>query len=120
MLKKENRLKKNKHFNFIYKNGQYVTSDALTLVYIKTKFRTYKVGFSVNNKIGKANDRNRIKRRLRESFKSLIPVVDRRYNYIFIAKPEIATYDFAEIKNCMVKLIKKANLLNEKSNKTDS
>lgn len=120
MLKKENRLKKNKHFNFIYKKGSYESSDKLTLVYIKSKFRTYKVGFSVNNKVGKATKRNKIKRRMRESFKQLIPMVDRRYNYIFVAKPELVECSFDEIKSNMIKLLKKANLLNEKSNNADS
>ena len=72
MLKKQNRLKKNKHFNYIYKHGKVSKNQNLVLVYAKTKIKPFKVGFSVNNKYGKAHDRNLIKRRLREIVKSLI------------------------------------------------
>ena len=66
MIKRENRLKKNKHFNYIYKNGTSIKLGVLSLVYTKTKFKPFKVGFSVNNKIGKAVVRNKVKRRLKE------------------------------------------------------
>ena len=71
MLKKENRLKKNRHFKYIYKHGETKVLNKLSLVYIKTKFKTYKVGFSVSKKVGKSVVRNKIKRRLRECFLSL-------------------------------------------------
>lgn len=113
MIKRENRLKKNKHFNYIYKNGTSLKLGVLTLVYTKTKFKPFKVGFSVNNKIGNAVVRNKVKRRLRESFNQLSNLVDRRYNYIFIAKDGITEKDFFEIKNNMLNIVKKAGLLNE-------
>ena len=72
MLKKENRLKKNKHFNYIYKKGNTEFEKHINLCFLKTKFKPFKVGFSVSNKIGKSNVRNKVKRRLRESFKILI------------------------------------------------
>lgn len=116
MIKRENRLKKNKHFNYIYKNGTSVKLGILCLVYTKTKFKPFKVGFSVNNKIGKAVVRNKVKRRLRESFNQIVSLIDRRYNYIFVAKEGIVEKNFIEIKTNMLNLIKKAGLLNENNN----
>ena len=87
MLQKENRLTKRKAFGYIYKNGEYKSSNNLTLMYTPTKLKTFKVGFSVSKKIGKAYIRNRIKRQLREAFKSYINVINNRYNYIVVAKP---------------------------------
>lgn len=113
MLKRENRLKKNKHFNYIYKKGQSVSLDDMTVVYIKAKVKPFKVGFSVSNKVGKAVVRNKIKRRMRESFAQIMPLVDRRYNYIFVAKPSIADKTFMDIKNNMLLVLKKAGMLNE-------
>lgn len=113
MLKRENRLKKNKHFNYIYKHGKSVGSKELTLVYVKAKVKPFKVGFSVSNKVGKAVVRNKIKRRMREAFASFIPLVDRRFNYIFVAKPAVANLNYADIKTAMLSLIKKAGLVNE-------
>ena len=65
MIKRENRLKKNKHFNYIYKHGCAVRGNKLNLIHIKTKFKTFKVGFSVSSKVGKAVVRNKVKRRLK-------------------------------------------------------
>ena len=113
MLKKENRLKKNKHFNFIYKHGQGLKQGFLSLVFIKAKVRPFKVGFSVSTKIGKAVVRNKIKRRMREAFGQIVKDVDRRYNYIFVARDGIQEANFDEIKTNIVKIVKKAGLWNE-------
>ena len=107
MIKRENRLKKNKHFNYIYKHGASVKSGSVVLVFIKFKVKPYKVGFSVSNKIGKSVVRNKVKRRMREAFKQLAGQVDKRYNYIFIAR------DGIQIKGNMLYVIKKAGLINE-------
>lgn len=119
MLKRENRLKKNKHFNYIYKKGQGVSLGCMSVVYIKAKVKPFKVGFSVSNKVGKAVVRNKAKRRMREAFAQILPQVDRRYNYIFVAKTSIAEKDFLEIKNNMLALLKKTGLINENSEKNN-
>lgn len=116
MIKRENRLKKNKHFNYIYKHGTSVRKDFVALVYTKLKIKPFKVGFSVSNKIGKSVVRNKVKRRMREAFKQIIGLVDRRYNYIFVAKDGITNKTFLEIKECMLSAVKKAGLLNEQNN----
>lgn len=116
MLKKENRLKKNKHFNYIYKKGQGLKLGCISLVYIKAKVKPFKVGFSVSNKIGKATVRNKVKRRMRESFAQIIPMIDRRYNYIFVAKDGIQNLSFEQIKDNIINIVKKAGLWNENDN----
>ena len=113
MLKKENRLKKNKHFNYIYKNGKSLSQGVLGLVFIKLKIKPFKVGFSVSNKIGKSVVRNKVKRRMREAFKQIIPILDKRYNYIFVAKTGIVEKSFDQIKSNMLSLVQKAGLVNE-------
>ena len=116
MSKRENRLKKNKHFNYIYKHGSVCREDFISLVYIKAKIKPFKVGFSVNNKIGKSVVRNKIKRRMREAFAQMVNMVDKRYNYIFVAKEGISEKDFFEIKNKMIDVVKRAGLINAENN----
>ena len=113
MIKKENRLKKNKHFNYIYKHGTGVSTKYVTVVYIKAKVKPFKVGFSVSNKIGKSVVRNKVKRRMRASFNELYPLVDRRYNYIFVAREGIENLEYEDIKHEMLSAVKKAGLVNE-------
>jgi len=113
MLSKENRLKKNKHFNYIYKHGEGIRVGDVSIVYVKAKIKFFKVGFSVSSKVGKAVVRNLVKRRMREAFKELLPIIDRRYNYIFVAKEGLAFKDYNQIKQNMLAAIKKAGLYNE-------
>lgn len=114
-MKSENRLKKRKHFNYIYKNGESKFSSLLQMVFIKNKFKPYKIGFSVNKKIGKSVVRNKVKRRLREGVSFFSKNINQNYNYIFVAKKGIEEKNFEEIKEEIKKLLIKANLYDEKS-----
>lgn len=115
MIKRENRLKKNKHFSYIYKHGTRVSSQLVSLVYIKLKIKPFKVGFSVSNKIGKSVVRSRVKRQMSEAFRSLFPLVDKRFNYVFIAKEGISEKTFNQIKEMISQCIQKAGLFNEQN-----
>ncbi len=112
MLKKENRLKKNKQFNYIYKKGNTEFEKHINLCFLKTKFKPFKVGFSVSNKIGKSNVRNKVKRRLRESFKILMADCKDDFNLIFVAKCGIENLTFKEICLEMKRLLEKAKIIN--------
>ena len=57
--------------------------------------------------------RNKVKRRLRQSFICLQNQVNKKYNYIFVAREGIENMSFLEIKENMKNLIKKCELLNE-------
>lgn len=110
MIKKENRLKKNKHFKYIYNKGTSKALNSIAICFAPTKIKPFKVGFSVSKKIGKSNVRNKIKRRLRESFCSLINNFNTGYNYIFVARNGIENMTYLEIKQNMADLLKKCGL----------
>lgn len=111
MLKKQFRLTKRKMFGYIYKNGTPKSADNMVLIFTPAKAKQYKVGFSVSKKIGKAHTRNLIKRRLRESFKLIMPSVDTKHNYVIVAKPSICDKTFNEIHQEMFSLFKKSGMI---------
>lgn len=113
MIKKEHRLRKNKHFQYIYRKGQAKQSAYITVVFVKTHIQPFKVGFSVTKKVGKSVVRSRIKRLMTEAFNKIEMQVNTGYNYIFVAKPEISKLSQVEILKEMQKVLRKANLLNE-------
>ena len=79
------RIKKEKDFGLVFKNGKRLYSNTITLLYIPSK--EIKVGFVVGKKYGKAHQRNRIKRLLRESFRSFTPKI--RQNFFFVLLPKV-------------------------------
>ena len=106
MLVKENRLTKRKEFGYIYKKGRSVYSKHLMLVYVPTKLKNIRVGFSVSKKVGVAVVRNRTKRRLRECVRPLLPQM-RNGLYVFVARPSIAERPFADVQKQVLQLLRK-------------
>ena len=78
------RLKKTKDFDLVFKKGKKIYSESLTLVYIKRD--QLKVGFAVSKKHGGSVKRNRIKRLLREAFRSFLPISTQNFFFVFLPK----------------------------------
>lgn len=108
-MQKKYRLKGRKVFNFILNKGKTVPTKSFVLIYAPSKY-SVRVGFIVSKKIGKAVVRNKMRRRLRESFRSLIPNIEQNYNYIIIARQNIVNLTFNEITQNLKWALKKANL----------
>ena len=113
MLKKQNRLKKRKEFGYIYKHGSYSACKTLSVIYCKGYNKVTKIGFSVSNKIGDAVTRNKVKRRMREAVRSIIPSLNKSYNYIIVARNGIENCEYAEIQKSIIYCLNKAGLLKD-------
>ena len=101
----DHRLKKNSQFNYIYKKGERVHSENFTLFAVKSKFENYKIGFSISKKLGKANKRNLLKRRLREIVRNF--PVPTHFNFVLMAKENATALDFLELKKEVAKIFEK-------------
>lgn len=109
VAKADHRLKQNKQFNFIFKKGEKFHSKNFNLFVIKSKYKTFKIGYSINKKEGKANKRNLLKRRLRNII-HLRQLPKDNHNYILQARIGACDLDFKEIEKQIVWLFGKANL----------
>jgi ribonuclease P protein component len=105
------RLKSSKGFDYVYSRGQSVSDRTMVLMYVKNRSGHLKAGFTVSKKIGKSVVRNKVRRRLKEAFRSLIPVANKGYTYIVLARSPIAQTDYLTILNSLTALMKRAGLL---------
>ncbi len=102
------RLKKEKDFNLVFNKGKRLYSSALTLVYVPSK--ELKAGYAVSKKHGGSVTRNRIKRLLRESFRSFTPNI--RQNFFFVFIPKVSEkYSLDNFKESMEHVFKKGGML---------
>ena len=98
------RLKKEKDFNLVFNKGKRLYSKCLTVIYFPSN--SLKAGFAVSKKHGKSVLRNRIKRLLRESFRSFMPSI--RQNFFFVFIPKVSDeYTLSQFKENMEYLFKK-------------
>lgn len=110
MLPKENRLKKNSQFTYIYKHGLSKYSKFLSVSYVKTKYQPFKIGFTVSKKIGKSVIRSKVKRYLREATRLELKNINNGYNYVFIAREGIDQLNLESLRKIVIGLITKAGL----------
>ena len=102
------RLKKEKDISNIFKNGKRIYSNSLTLLYYPSK--VIKVAFIVSKKHGISDKRNKIKRLLRESFRSFAPKI--RENFFFVLLPKVKDdYSIVEFNRDLEFMLKKGNFL---------
>ena len=102
------RLKKEKDFKAVFNKGKRLFSSSLTLVYLPSE--QMKVGYAVSKKHGGSVKRNRIKRLLRESFRSFIPNIGQNFFFVFIPKVKDG-YNLNDFKESMAFILKKAGIL---------
>ena len=98
------RLKKEKEFNLVFRTGKRLYSDSVSVLYIP--YARLKAGFAVGKKHGGSVKRNRIKRLLRESFRSFIPYLSKNFCFVFIPKIK-DEYSLSEFSKDMEYLFKK-------------
>lgn len=108
-------LKRNKEFRYVYRVGKSFAAQSMVLIVAKSRTASVRVGFAVSKKLGNSVMRNRVKRRLRESFGPMIPCVKTGYNLIFIAREPVVQEQFLSIQKTMRYLLRRAGLLNEES-----
>ena len=70
ILSKNNSLKNTSDIDAVFKSGQKISSELISLYYVKSSGKTLKTAFSVGKKShGLASTRNKLKRLMKESFR---------------------------------------------------
>ena len=124
MLSKENRLKKKKDFEILFKEGRFVGGGLVDVKVWKVESEKYpkrgyleselKIGFVVSKKNHKsAVTRNKIKRQMREVTRLLLKEskLKKGFMLVLLSKPKILESKYQEISKDIFEVFKKAGLL---------
>ena len=112
MLKKENRLKKRKEFNYIYKKGSIAHSASFTIHFVRA-FKPYpQIGISVSKTVGNSVIRSRVKRIISEACRLNIEKFTVK-NYVITAKECAKEKTSKDIELELLRVLKKNDLLKE-------
>ncbi len=104
-------LTKPRQYALVYDKGGTWVSNLVVMKALPNRLPLSRCGFSVSRRVGKAVVRNRVRRLLREIVR-LAPLKPGR-DLVFIARPAAATADYAALRNSVVGLLSRAQLLAE-------
>lgn len=111
-FKRTQGLKKDSDFRKVYKHGKSFANRNLVMYILENKSDSTRVGISVSKKVGNAINRNKIRRRIKESYRLNVDTsVKCGYDIVFIARVAIKDTNYQDIEKSMNHLIKKAELL---------
>lgn len=104
-MEKRIRLRNNRDFNSIYRRGKTAKNRYFIIVFRKNQGT--RIGFSVTKKYGKAVERNRIKRILREIVRLNQKEFDKGYDMIIIPKYNTKNLNYAILEKSLVPFVRK-------------
>ncbi len=104
MLKKENRLKKKKDFDIVFKQGVFKKSSFILFGFKENNLDYSRFGIIISKKISnKAVVRNKIKRRIREIVRNKIDQIKKGFDIIIVPYKGIEEKSFQEIEKEIIK-----------------
>lgn len=114
MLPAAHRLRRAGAIRRVLRRGRVCSNRLLTLrCYRDEELPGCRTAFAVGKKVGGAVVRNRVRRRLREAVRSLLPQCEGRFDALVIARPEAANAGYHELWEAVRELFARARLLRE-------
>ena len=111
MLKKAYRLTQSARFLELKRRGESSAHPLVILTKLPNGRPVSRFGFVVSRRIGKAVDRNRAKRLMREAVRLRLPTLVGGYDVVLIARQQMQGASFAEVDQAIARLARSAGLL---------
>ena len=112
-MKKKNIIKSSREYTELIKKCHYVKNPHFIIYYRKNEEKN-RYGISVPTKIGKANIRNKIKRRVKNIIDINEITIQKNYDYVIIIRKGLLELSYQEIEISLLNLLKKIGAQNEK------
>lgn len=98
-------------FRRAYGKGRSAATPTLVLYARKNGLAGNRLGLTVGTKVGKANVRNRVRRRVKESYRLREETVKGGYDLVIVARAAAAQARFRELDRHLASLLKRLELL---------
>jgi len=112
-VKRLYRVRENERFQEIRRQGRSYSDKMVVLCVLPNGLPYNRFGFSVSKRIGKAVQRNRIRRRIRESLRLRMDEILPGWDLVWIARTPIQSAEYGEIDAACARLLRRASLLPE-------
>ena len=116
-MKESRALTKRAQYVLVYQQGEAWVDSLLVMKALPNGLSLSRYGFSVTKKVGKAVQRNRLRRLFREIMR--VQVLKPGWDIVFTARREAVAADFHQLERAVTKLLTQTRLL-EESNETIS
>ena len=111
-------IKKDSDFRRVYQRGKSLAYRNLVIYIMKNKSDRSRIGISISKKVGKAHERNRIRRCIKEAYRlNIDDKVLGGYDLVFIARINAADKDYRELERSLKYICKKANIIKKDGKK---
>jgi len=112
-MEKQYKIRKNIEFKKVYKYGKSYWNRNLILYKNKSKLDVPRIGVTITKKFGKANLRNRTRRRIQEIVRLNIHRINKGYDLIFIPKHNVLDITHDELESAILHILKVSGLLKD-------
>ncbi|MEA3346447.1 MAG: ribonuclease P protein component [Chloroflexota bacterium] len=119
-LRRRMRLTDSDRFQQVREDGRSWVHPLLVLCALPSDLPYSRFGISVSRWVGKAVERNRVKRRLREAIRGLWEGVPAGWDMVFVARPPLKGQPFGRVTGSVSELLRRADLLLEKKGRGES
>lgn len=106
-------IKKNFEFLRIYKKGRFYVGKYIILYCLANNSNINRIGITASKKVGKSVKRNRIRRLIKENFRTYEEFIKLGYDCVFVARNNDELPVFTEIKREMKFLLRKLNIFDQ-------
>jgi len=112
-LSKSKILKKNKHFQAVYRHGKSFANRNMVLYVLKAKSGDGRIGFAAGKKLGNAVVRNRVKRLLREAYRQNRHKLSIGADLIIVGRQAIIDKGYGQVEESFINICSRAGVLRD-------
>ncbi len=106
-------LKLNRDFRRLYQKGTSAVNPFLAVYCRKNRLEHNRLGLTVGTKVGHAVVRNRVRRRLRESYRLHEDRFRQGYDIVVVARARAAGARYTQLETALLRLARRLDLLRE-------